>query len=180
MTSRDFGIYFLYQTVNIVNYIDKTMLIEEFALKIMEVLPQIVKGLARYEQNDLTRGEITLPQFWALIYLGRQEKSKMSSIAGYLGISRAATTGLVDRLIVQKLVSRKDDLKDRRIVWIELTSKGEEVISRIKKQKIQTLIEVFGKISSKDRERYLNILQQVAKIANTLPDSKIKKAKDQK
>lgn len=141
---------------------------KEFAWRIIELSPQIIKALAHYEHNDLTRGEITLPQFWALDFLYRQERGQMSRIAQYLGISRASMTGLIDRLIAQKLVAREDDPRDRRIVWITLTGKGRNVILNIRKQKIRTLIKVFGRISAKDRRRYLNILEQIVKITNSL------------
>jgi DNA-binding MarR family transcriptional regulator len=140
------------------------MNIEEFARRVIELTPQIVKGFLRHEHNYLTRGEITLPQFWALDYLSHNEKCKMNSLAKHLRISPPATTGLIDRLIAQELVTRKDDLRDRRIVWIELTAKGKDVISSIRKQKIRALIKVFSKISSKDRGHYLNILEQIVKI----------------
>jgi len=142
------------------------MNIKEFARRVIELSPQIIKSLVSYEHNDLTRGEITLPQFWALDYLVRDGKSKMSVLAKHLRISPAATTGLIDRLIAQDLVVRKNDQYDRRIVWVELTSKGKNVISSIRKQRIKALIKVFGRISSKDRIYYLNILEKVVKTTN--------------
>jgi len=143
------------------------MNIEEFARRVIELTPQIIKGFLRHEHNYLTRGEITLPQFWVLDYLSHNEKCKMNNLAKHLRISPPATTGLIDRLIAQGLVARKDDLRDRRIVWIELTAKGKDVISSISKQKIRALIKVFTKISSKDRSYYLNILEQIVKINNS-------------
>ncbi|MGA2775814.1 MAG: MarR family winged helix-turn-helix transcriptional regulator [Candidatus Omnitrophota bacterium] len=148
------------------------MYIKEFANKVIELSPQIIRGFKQYENNYLTRGEITLPQFWALGYLDYNGKSKMNDLAKHLKISPSATTGLINRLIVQGLVVRKDDFHDRRIVWIELTPKGKGIIKSITKQKTETLIKVFGKISPKDREHYLNILEQVVKITASLPDRK--------
>jgi len=145
------------------------MNIEEFAQRVIELFPQIAKGLLQREDNYLVKGEITLPQFWALDYLYRNAKSKMNNLARHLRISPAATTGLIDRLITQKLVTRKGDLEDRRIIWIELTPKGREIICDIRKQKIQTLIKIFGKISPNDRNLYLNILEQIVKIINAMP-----------
>ena len=146
--------------------------IKKFASKVIELSPQIIRGFKQYENNYLTRGEITLPQFWALGYLDRNGKSKMNSLARHLKISPSATTGLIDRLMLQGLVARKDDLHDRRIVWIELTVKGKGIIKSINKQKTETLINVFEKISPEDREHYLNILEQVVKITVSLPDRK--------
>jgi len=149
--------------------------IEEFARRVIELSPQIVKGFLQHEHNYLSRGEITLPQFWVLDYLCRNGKTKMNCLAKHLSISPAATTGLIDRLITQELVSRKNDLRDRRIVWIELTFKGKDIICSIRKQKIKALIKVFSRISSKDRNNYLNILEQIVEITNPLPDERIKR-----
>ena len=148
--------------------------IKEFANKVIELFPQIIRGFKQYENNYLTRGEITLPQFWALGYLDCNGRIKMHDLAKHLKISPSATTGLIDRLIAQGLVVRKDDPHDRRIVWIELAVKGRKIIENISKQKTEALIKVFGKISPKDREHYLNILEQVVKITVSLPDKKSK------
>ena len=145
------------------------MNIKEFASRVIELSPQIIRGFKQYENNYLSRGEITLPQFLVLGYLDHHGKSKMNSLAKHLKISPSATTGLIDRLITQDLVSRKADPEDRRIVWVELTLKGKGIISSIKNQKTKTLIRVFGKISPKDREHYLNILEQVVKITSSIP-----------
>jgi len=150
------------------------MNIEEFAGRVIELSPQIIRGFKQYENNYLTRGEITLPQFWALDYLDRNGKTKMNNLAKCLKISPSGTTGLIDRLMAQGLVARKDDSSDRRIVWIELTAKGRGIIKSINKQKSETLIKVFGEISPKDREHYLNILEQVVKITASLPGRKAK------
>jgi len=153
------------------------MNIKEFANKVIELYPQIIRAFKQYENNYLTRGEITLPQFWALDYLDRNGNSKMNNLAKHLKISPPATTGLIDRLILQGLVVRKDDFHDRRMIWIELTVKGRGIIKSINKQKTETLIKVFKNISPEDREHYLGILEQVVKITASLQDTKPKSMK---
>ena len=155
----------------------RQMNIKEFAGRVIELFPRISKGLMQREHNYLTKGDISLPQFWVLNHLYHNEKSKMNCLAKHLKISPPATTGLIDRLIAQGMVLRKDDEKDRRIVWIELTSKGKAIIRNIRKEKVRTLIDVFGRISEKDREHYLNILEQVANIIDSPRDLK-KQPKD--
>ena len=150
------------------------MNIEEFARRVIELSPQISKGFLQQEHNYLTRGEISLPQFWALDYLSRNAKTKMNCLAKHLKITPSATTGLIDRLITQQLVARKNDPRDRRLVWIELTPKGKGVIAGIRKQKIKSLIKIFSRIAQGDREHYLDILEQVVKITTSLSDAKSK------
>ncbi|MCX5714812.1 MAG: MarR family transcriptional regulator [Candidatus Omnitrophica bacterium] len=145
------------------------MNIEEFSQKIIELLPQVSRGFAHYAHDYLTKGEITLPQFWVLNYLYCKKKAKMGELAQFLRTARPAITGLVDRLITQKLVIRKDDPLDRRIVWIELTPQGRNVIQGIRAQKIKALVKIFAKVSSDDRSRYIGMLENVVKIIN-LPE----------
>ena len=137
--------------------------VEKFSWRMIELMPQIAREISRYENNYLTRGKITLPQFWLLEYLSRQGESKMSHVAQTLGISKPATTGLIARLIAQKLVGRRDDQDDRRVVWIALTAKGKNIIQNIRRQKHRTLVKMFGGVSAQDRARHLQMFEQMVK-----------------
>ena len=146
--------------------------IDKFSSRMMELLPDMIRGFTRYEYNYLTRGKITLPQYLALEYLSHKGKSHMSSLACALDVSRPAATGLMDRLIAQKLVKRIDDANDRRVVWIDITPKGKSVIDDVKKQKSTSAIKVFGQLPAADREQFLRIIEQVVKILEVSKDDK--------
>ena len=139
--------------------------IERFGRRMIELLPQLVRGFARQEHNDLSRGKLTLPQLWALEHLSRQARGcPMNELAHALGISRPAATGLIDRLIAQGLTRRVEEPSDRRIVRVMRTAKGQRVLANIWEQKRRTLIAVFGQISPSDRAQYLLTLEQVVNI----------------
>lgn len=138
--------------------------IEQFGQRMIELLPRMIRGFAQRESNYLSRGRITLPQLWVLEFLSRHGGCPMNELARFLRISRPAVTGLVDRLIVQGLVSRQGDLQDRRVVRVALTAKGQHVLSSIWSQKRRMLQEVFGRISSADRAQYLATLERVVEI----------------
>ncbi len=138
---------------------------EEFARKVMGLMPQLVKAFMRYEDNALSSGTITFPQFCALLYLSQNGKCKMKELASHLDITPAAATGLIDRLIHQGMVSREDDANDRRIVWIVLSQKGRTALLNIEKQRIKSLTEVFGRLSEADRAAYLRILEKIVAVS---------------
>ena len=125
-----------------------------FARKMIDLMPRLVKSFAGYERHELATGKITLPQFWALTHLSRQRRT-MKELSGLLSVTPAAGTGLIDRLLVQGLVVRKPDANDRRIIWIELSSKGDSVIRKIKRQRTKAIVEVFGRVSAADRKNCL-------------------------
>ncbi|MCX5680879.1 MAG: MarR family transcriptional regulator [Candidatus Omnitrophica bacterium] len=143
------------------------MNVEQFCARIMELMPQIMRGVTRHENNYLSQGKITLPQYSILRYLFNEGENAMSSVAEVLSVSKPSATGTIDRLIAQGLVSRRHDEKDRRIVWITITARGKKVVSDVLKQKQKTMVKIFGSLSSADRVRHLQLFEQIAKILNT-------------
>jgi DNA-binding MarR family transcriptional regulator len=138
--------------------------VEKFSKRMIELMPQCIRGFSRHEHNYLSRGKITMPQFWVLEYLSRGNGQLMGEIADFLGVSRPATTGLIDRLIGQELVRREDIPDDRRTVKINITAKGRQIVQSIWDQKRRTLVKVFSQLSAKDREEYIRIFEQVVGI----------------
>lgn len=136
--------------------------LDRFGRRMIELLPQLVRGIARHEHNSLSRGEITLPQLWALEHLARRAGgSPMQELARALGISKPAATGLIDRLIAQQCVHRGRDSQDRRVVRAAITPKGRRLLAGIWEQKRRAITSVFGHVSPSDRAQYLAILERV-------------------
>ena len=146
--------------------------IERFSRRMIELMPQMIRGFARHEHNSLSRGEITMPQLWLLEHLARQPQSRpMHELSRFLNVSKPAATGLIDRLIGQQLVRREPDARDRRIVRIAITAKGRRVLASIWDQKRRMIVEVFGQISPPQRAQYLSILEQVTATVSREPSA---------
>ena len=54
-----------------------------------------------------------------------------SELAGLMGVGLATLSGMIDRLVAQDLVARREDLRDRRVRRIGLTNAGNELIGGI-------------------------------------------------
>ena len=138
--------------------------LSEFADSINEIMPVIIKEFTRRHSNELYKGKITLPQFLILEFLRRQQECKMKELAGFMRVSTAAMTGIVERLVKYGYCVRQSDPQDRRIIKIRLTPKGGELLKKISGQRRKMAIDIFGQISEKDRGDYLRILMQVKDI----------------
>jgi DNA-binding MarR family transcriptional regulator len=136
----------------------------EFAGKLNEILPMIMREFVRHQSNELIKGKITLPQFLILDILRRESDSTMTHLARIMDVTTAAMTGIVARLVNGGYVARGFDPRDRRIIKIRLTAKGLAVAKDFSHQRTQTIIKVFGKISEQDRLDYLRILTQIRDI----------------
>ncbi len=138
--------------------------LSEFADRMNEVMPVIIKEFARRQINELYKGKITLPQFLILDLLHREDESRMTALAHFMKVSTAAMTGIVERLVRYSYAARVYDSHDRRIIKVKLTSLGNALVKKINGQRRQMVIKIFGNISEGDRRDYLRILMQIKEI----------------
>jgi DNA-binding MarR family transcriptional regulator len=71
---------------------------------------------------------ISMSQFSTLMRLFHRGGCGVSDIGDQLGISNAAASQLIDKLVQQGLVDRSEDTRDRRVKHIALTEKGRELV----------------------------------------------------
>lgn len=135
----------------------------------VELLPVMIREMARRESNYFSEGKISLPQLSALQFLIKNNGCPMNQLAEHLNISRPAVTGLVDRLRNQTLVRREAGLKDRRVTHLYATAKAKQIVTHIWRQKRSTILHIFERISPLDRAHYLKTLEQVVEILSQRP-----------
>lgn len=82
--------------------------------------------------KELNRDNISFAQFFLLSYLSTSRELTMTDIARKMGHSTAAATGLVDRLEKLGYMERTHAVDDRRKVLVRITSKGMELVSRLR------------------------------------------------
>jgi len=75
-------------------------------------------------ENDLAKVDLTPPQFYVLATIGYAGSLPFGEIGAKMMVTVSNLTGIVDRLEEKKLVTRKRDQNDRRVVHVLLTEKG--------------------------------------------------------
>ena len=90
---------------------------------------------------------LTLPQFDVLAALARRDESiTMTELSRMLIVSNGNVTGIIDRLVADKLVARQPSPDDRRSFLVRLTPKGEAefaVVARAHQQWIDRMLSDF-------------------------------------
>lgn len=76
-------------------------------------------------------GDVTLPQFRALVVLAVRGSQRSVDIAEELKVNPSTGTRMLDRLIRKGLVRRVRSTSDRRVVRIRLTREGHEVVDGV-------------------------------------------------
>jgi DNA-binding MarR family transcriptional regulator len=90
---------------------------------------------------------ITLPQFDVVAALAREEEGMtMTELSRFLMVSNGNVTGIIDRLVAEKLVLRQAPTEDRRAFIVRLTPKGASqfaVIAKVHEGWVDSLLSDF-------------------------------------
>lgn len=139
--------------------------LHDFIRKIDYLIPQMQKGLLfSKEMKKSCLREISISQMVVLTLLKDGEKTIMKDIAKALSVTTSAATGLVDRMVKSDFLERVSNPNDRRIISIRMTKQGKKLIDKIAQQRRHLLVRVFGKLSQKERDAYLAILEKIRRI----------------
>jgi DNA-binding MarR family transcriptional regulator len=88
---------------------------EQLIADIMVVQQRLRSLFAADRSDPLFSSHLTLSQLKILMLLSRHGTLSGGELARMLGVGLATSSGMIDRLVVQDLVTRTEDLQDRRV-----------------------------------------------------------------
>jgi len=133
----------------------------DFADRMNELMPVLMKEFAHMQPQEIYKGKVTMPQVLILQHLNIKDSVKMTDIARFMKVSTAAATGIVDRLVKSGYVDRVFDQRDRRIIRVQITPKGLALMKKVFSKRRKMVIEIFGRVSQRDRQDYLRVLMRI-------------------
>ena len=101
--------------------------------EIMSSLRRMIKSLQDYSQKVSSHFGITGPQLWVLKALYEKSSLSLGELSKRMYLNPSTITGVVDRLERRNYVLRDRSAKDRRVVKVRLTPKGERLVRRAPK-----------------------------------------------
>ncbi|MCL5934978.1 MAG: MarR family transcriptional regulator [Firmicutes bacterium] len=128
---------------------------EEKIKKLEEVFQEVARNIAIrvYHGSD---EKLTHPQFFMLKKL-RNGPATVSEVADYLGVSLSAITAMADRLVKTKYITRCRSEDDRRLVWLELTDTGREMLNKAAERNRELIHGLLNKLPEEDLEAMYGI-----------------------
>jgi len=101
------------------------------------IIAEIIDDIRRVfqvvnEQSKKTKREtgITGPQLWAIKMIGDLSPIRVSDLAARMYLHPATVVGILNRLELQGLIKRLRTNEDRRVVKVELTEEGKEIVAK--------------------------------------------------
>jgi DNA-binding MarR family transcriptional regulator len=97
------------------------------------------------------RFDVTLPRFDLMAQLERKPHGMtLGELSQRMMVTNGNVTGLVDRLLAEELISRKQHKSDRRSHIVSLTDKGRRQFARMAKEHEDWIAGMFGDLSQNE------------------------------
>ncbi len=124
---------------------------------ILEVARRITFKIFQGEQN------LTHPQYFLLKRLS-SGPATVSEVAESMGVSLSAITSMSDRLTKMGYISRNRSETDRRLVWLELTATGGEVLEEAVRRRREVIYGFLGRLPEEDLESLHGIYTRILEL----------------
>lgn len=111
-------------------------------------------------EDDLNKAGLTPPQFYVLATIGYAGGLPFGEIGAKMMVTVSNLTGIVDRLEEKKLVLRKRDEHDRRVVHVILTEKGAKLYKSTLPLFETSVAEIFAPLDSTQQKELSALLRK--------------------
>ena len=99
--------------------------------RILQGVSDIFRAVLPLAHKELLEMDLTAPQLKVVLLLYLYGPTRMSELAGSLGVTLATATGIMDRLVERELVTRENQPNDRRVVMCRLSENGLGMTDRL-------------------------------------------------
>ena len=124
---------------------DRAKLIEEITR-----LQNIKHPMARYAPEVWLNLDLTIGQLKSLFFIESEGATNARKLATALGVTPPDVTRIVDRLVEQELVSRRENPEDRRMLILQATEKGRVLLARLRENKPNHLSHILTFLSTEE------------------------------
>lgn len=131
-------------------------------LEFMQLLWAVVHGLEKVSKRMTGEIGVTGPQRLVLRVVGLFPGMSAGDLASVLHVHPSTLTGVLQRLVDQRLLARADDPRDRRRAVLRLTSRGSKV-NGVRRGTVEAAVaETLRGVSVRDRAATRRVLERLA------------------
>jgi DNA-binding MarR family transcriptional regulator len=126
--------------------------------------------MRRSMKNFLTftrESGLSMSQFGAMFHIHREGGCGVTDLGDNLGVTSAAASQMLERLVQQGLITRSEDPVDRRVKQLVITEKGAHLIKDSTQARLEWLHDFSATLTDSEKEQVsaaLHILIEKAKM----------------
>ena len=122
------------------------------------------RSLAEHES------EVSLPQYRALVVLGSRGAQRPVDLAQALGVDPSTATRMCDRLVRKRLITRRRDVIDRRVVLLDLSASGRRLVDRVTQRRRQEIGRILEAVDPAEHGALVRAFTSFGQAAGEVPE----------
>ncbi|MDF0728105.1 MarR family transcriptional regulator [Cytobacillus sp. S13-E01] len=116
--------------------------------------------------------DLTNDQHYTLRYMNRVGTCTSSELAEVFDVKKSAITAIINRMWEKGLIQRTRDENDRRVVYLTLTNKGNELFKQTE-QRVHNLVEsLITRFDSKEIQQFIETFEKLNQVLLENKDDK--------
>ena len=136
--------------------------------ELLEVIPLMMRVI-RARVRSHSSPELSMPQFRALAFLGRNHRAMLGDVGSFLALSLPAASKLIDGLVAAGFATRETDPADRRKVALTLTAAGRRKYAAALKASAEFLAGRVERLSAAERSGIACAMRSLRSIFDDAP-----------
>lgn len=137
----------------------------------------IHRSMQEFHRSQRDYG-LSTGQLRTLTHLHFQGVHQVSDIGDDLGVTTAAASQLVDRLVNMDLLERTEDPDDRRVKRITITKAGRALVRQGIEDRLKWMKDLANNLTSDQQEETLSALRTLTEAAKSLEEESQEKEKE--
>lgn len=126
-------------------------------------LRRITVLIRHHTREHIAPYELTLPQYYALLFL-REQTLTMGELCCRLYLASSTLTDLIDRMEKQGLVQRVRDEEDRRVIRLQIQEEGMKIIDQVMQDRLQFLSHKLDRLDATQVDNLAKALGDLHKV----------------
>lgn len=137
-------------------------LIEQFLGSTHIFTSAVVHEIEEKVLLEVAGRRLTLSQLKLLKLVALSDTRMISDVAAFLGVSNAAASKAVDKLVRRRLLRRTGEKADRRAIELSLTERSRRLLAAFETVQKQTLAKIFRQYSPAELRRTTELLDRLS------------------
>ena len=131
--------------------------------EMIELQRRVDRDRRQYELDVWMHLNLSIGQLKSLFFISNQGTTNLGKLAAALRVTPTNTTGIVNRLLKRKLITRKGSPDDRRVLLLRTTPLGEELVSKLRQKRKERMAELFNNLNDEEAVTVLQALKFMVK-----------------
>ncbi|MDR6552443.1 MarR family transcriptional regulator [Paenibacillus qinlingensis] len=136
---------------------------QQRTLEIIQSAREVKQAFHQVMSKAYQHLNVTPIQSFVLRKLNEKPGITLSELAEYIQLSKSTTSGIIDRMVRDQLVSREQSSTDRRSVTLTLLDKGEQLLQRVRENQVERMSPLL-QMSDEEIDSLLRIHQKIVRI----------------